>query len=517
MHRPNRILTSLEVGFPEGTLPSAFKLLCGKAHRAIDAVDEFPFEGDQFDVVLLNGACLAEKIVREAHRVLKNDGLLYLSSEASGCPQVHETADGLYRTYLRHGFDLLSFEAPPWWRFGFGDQRITACARKKRWVETHGIAGASKLSFASAFAAFLVPVALWAGEPPQTEGGAAVIRLLNSRTAGSPRSYEEAAKTVLADAEAGRPLQQFVVGIVSRDPAAPEAVRVGREKGQAFLDASREKIRMLAEQRANPLAWYLLSLENNDISLLKRAADGGNVQALNAWGTITLTPVFKGEVTDSNKVAQAFSAAFKSFKFAADQEDPNGLYNTGLCYLNGYGCSPNPSLAYKCFVSAADAGHPEAINNLGGFYRDGVVVQKDLRKAAECFEKSAGLGNAYGQLNYALALQHGEGVDRDAAKAYDWLGKAAAQGNPEAMCAYGMCHYTGTGVAKDFKVAFRWFSRSAERGFPPAMENLSSCYQKGEGVGKDMDLATVWKIRARANAGDATAAAWLRQNGYSLR
>jgi TPR repeat protein len=49
------------------------------------------------------------------------------------------------------------------------------------------------------------------------------------------------------------------------------------------------------------------------------------------------------------------------------------------------------------------------------------------------------------------------------------------------------------------------------------MDNLGSCYERGTGVAKDPVLSTVWKVRARAARGDRNAAAWLSQNGHSLR
>ena len=49
------------------------------------------------------------------------------------------------------------------------------------------------------------------------------------------------------------------------------------------------------------------------------------------------------------------------------------------------------------------------------------------------------------------------------------------------------------------------------------MDNLAACYERGDGVAKDMMRSTVWKVRARAARGDRNAAAWLAQNGHSLR
>ncbi len=344
------------------------------------------------------------------------------------------------------------------------------------------------------------------------KSSAAIIRLLNSRAAGSPKEYVEAAKIVSADAAAGRPLQQFLMGVITTDRGLPDDLRISDEERKQYLARSRDKIRLLAEKKNNALAWYLLSVEKNDLGNLKLAVNGGNVQALNAWGTIKLTEALRSTTVDTNKLESVLVDCFNCFKKAADMGDANGLYNLGMCHLRGYGCLPDKHLAFKCFRASAEKGHPEAINNMGGFYRDGIVVRRDLVMATKFFERSAKLGNDYGLLNYALALQRGEGVEKDAERAVEYFKDAAERGNAEAMNAYGMCFHVGNGVEKDHTTAVRWFSAAASHGFPPAMENLSSCYELGLGVRRDTDAATVWKVRAMAARGDRNAAEWLRQN-----
>jgi len=340
----------------------------------------------------------------------------------------------------------------------------------------------------------------------------AIIRLLNSRAAGSPKDFAEAAEIVSADAENGRPLQKFVIALVSRDADLPGRLRLKPDKRREYLDQSRDKIRKLAEEKGNSLAWYLLSLEKNDLKCLRRAADGGNVQALNAWGTILLTSKLQDTSVETNELAKVLVTCFEMFKKAADLGDANGFYNLGMCHLRGYGCDVDQELAFQCFRTGALKGHPEAINNMGGFYRDGIVVEKNLETAARYFEKSASMDNPYGLLNYALALQRGEGVEKDIKKALEMLKKSAQKGNAEAMNAYGMCYFTGDGVKKNEPEAVKWFRASAARGFPPAMDNLAACYDRGLGVRKDEKEGLVWKVRGMAARGDRNAAAWLTQN-----
>ena len=216
----------------------------------------------------------------------------------------------------------------------------------------------------------------------------ALIRLLNSRAAGSPRGYAEAAAEVAKDAAAGKPLQCYVLAIISRDPKAPPAARLDAATREKYISSTRGRIEKLALAKNNPLAWYLLSLDTNDTNLLQRAALGGNVQALNAWGSLLVGRALHGGY-GTNEVAEIFTQAFDCFKKAAGEGDANGLYNLGTCYARGIGTKRDDEMAFNCFRNSAENGHPEAINNIGWFFREGRIVKKDLELATKWFEKSA--------------------------------------------------------------------------------------------------------------------------------
>ena len=190
----------------------------------------------------------------------------------------------------------------------------------------------------------------------------AVAVMLNSPSACSVRTYEVARETVEREAAAGKPLQQFVIGVTTDD----------KKLAKRYLDVSRERIRYLAAQKDNPLAWYLLSLETNDLKLLRRAANGGNVQALNALGTIVTSEAFdKKNGVSTNDIEVILKKSFDYFRRAAMQRDPNGYINLGTCYLRGFGCRQDLKMAFDCFKAAAEAGHPEGMDNVSACYQFG--------------------------------------------------------------------------------------------------------------------------------------------------
>ena len=339
----------------------------------------------------------------------------------------------------------------------------------------------------------------------------ALVRLLNSRASGSPKGYADAAAEVAAAAAEGKPLQRFVLAIVSRDKDAPEAARIDDATREEYLNSTRGRIEKLAMRTNNALAWYLLSLDRNDTNLLQRAALGGNVQALNAWGAMLVNnAVMLGGST--NEIDRALGEALGYFKQAAGRGDANGLYNLGMCHARGLGTPRNDEKAFDCFRNAAEKGHPEAINNIGWFFREGRIVKKDLELAMKWFRKSAEYRNAYGEYNYGLALHRGEGIRKNDRLAAEYFKRAAMGGCIEAVNSYGLALLRGEGVEKNVMEAMKAFESAASAGFPPAMENIAACYQKGDGVKADEKKAMLWRIRSKAARGDRAARAWLLQN-----
>ena len=196
----------------------------------------------------------------------------------------------------------------------------------------------------------------------------AVAVILNSPSASSVRTFDLARETVEREAAAGKPLQQFVVGVTTDD----------KQLAKKYLKASRGRIRYLAAQKDNPLAWYLLSLETNDLKLLRKAAAGDNVQALNALGTLATTEAFeKKNGVSTNDLEVILKKSFGYFSRAAAQRDPNGYINLGTCYLRGFGCDQDLKKAFECFKSAAEAGHPEGMDNVSACYQFGHGVAPD--------------------------------------------------------------------------------------------------------------------------------------------
>ena len=132
MHQLKEIRTSLEVGFPEGSVPEAFTRLRGRQTRAIGALTEFPYEDGQFDAVLMDGGSVSAKTVKEAHRVLRPSGRLYFIVPERTKSQDGYTLPDIYKI-VRDGFNITEVSRPAWWFFGTRGRTISICATKKAW------------------------------------------------------------------------------------------------------------------------------------------------------------------------------------------------------------------------------------------------------------------------------------------------------------------------------------------------------------------------------------------------
>ena len=132
MSRLKEIRASLEVGFPGGEIPEAFSRLRGRETRALGAVSEFPYEDAQFEVVLMDGAVVSRKSVKEAHRVLKPAGRLFFTVREKTKAQDGFALPDIY-SIVRDGFDITEVSRPPWWLFGLRGRTISICAKKKNW------------------------------------------------------------------------------------------------------------------------------------------------------------------------------------------------------------------------------------------------------------------------------------------------------------------------------------------------------------------------------------------------
>ncbi len=144
--RYKRIRCGLDVGFNDETVSMRLREFRGGVWMSIDARAEFPFENEQFEVVVMEGKFASREIVREANRVLKPEGCLFFTVPERTSRQAGYTLPEIYKM-IREGFNILAVRRPKWWFFRRQGRTLTVCARKKAWREHKGFIRAGSLPF----------------------------------------------------------------------------------------------------------------------------------------------------------------------------------------------------------------------------------------------------------------------------------------------------------------------------------------------------------------------------------
>ena len=80
------------------------------------------------------------------------------------------------------------------------------------------------------------------------------------------------------------------------------------------------------------------------------------------------------------------------YQLAAEQGDPDGIYNLGYSYYYGEGVEQDYEKAWDLFQQAAELGQPSAIFSLGECYYEGNAVEKNLEEAAVWYQKALDAG-----------------------------------------------------------------------------------------------------------------------------
>ena len=119
-----------------------------------------------------------------------------------------------------------------------------------------------------------------------------------------------------------------------------------------------------------------------------------------------------------------------SFEFICDRAckgDPEFQNSLGEYYFSD---QENYDLAFEWYKKSADNNNPEGLFNLGQCYENGFGVEQDLEKALECYKSAAIKGNADAQYKLALVYIDSDYVKEDLNLAMSYCKKAAENGYP---------------------------------------------------------------------------------------
>ena len=128
------VRSGLDVGFVDESVTEALRAARGGVWMSVNDGSDLPFDNEQFEVVVMNGAVVSPVTVKEANRVLREGGVLIFSVPERTRTQEGFSLPEVYRM-IRGGFDIVELDRPGWWWFGFKSRTLTVTARKKAWRE----------------------------------------------------------------------------------------------------------------------------------------------------------------------------------------------------------------------------------------------------------------------------------------------------------------------------------------------------------------------------------------------
>ena len=279
------------------------------------------------------------------------------------------------------------------------------------------------------------------------------------------------------------------------------------ETPEVTLQQAIDKVRDLADKGNDKDAIYAMgflmqqSQQQNALAeamtYYKRAADAGQLQAMNNYGFI---------LAGSSQEVEKTKEGLEFIKKASDGGLNAARRNMAAIYLNGLGGEErNPDAAVELLEKAAGEGDGQAQFELAQFYLElGGPEKVDDDKAWEWLNKGAEAGNANALATLGSVLFDGKTfgarkIEADPKAAVEKFTKLAEQNVPAGLRTMGELHASGlAGVEKDFTKALDYFSRAAQGNDAAAQVVLAGYYDKGV----DLDPADQ-KIDVAPNAAAA--------------
>jgi len=117
------------------------------------------------------------------------------------------------------------------------------------------------------------------------------------------------------------------------------------------------------------------------------------------------------------------------YKKAAELNNVEGLYNTGVMYMNGRGVEKNYKKAMKCYKKALKGGYDNALTNIEYMVGNGLGDKADMEEVVNYYKIAAEKGVLVAQFNLGLIYYMGESIEKDKIQAYKYWMMAAKQGN----------------------------------------------------------------------------------------
>ena len=249
---------------------------------------------------------------------------------------------------------------------------------------------------------------------------------------------------------------------------------------------------------------------NNDVFQKLLQLDNKEINSLIGYLLVLLTIKYNNGIDSSIFcLTPTFETKQDELLYYAECGDDNKQVELARFYFN----QKVYDEAYKWYKAAADQGNPDGINGLGCCYKCGGSVEKDEKYAVQLFSKAADMGSIHAQLNLAMAYYTGNGIEGDFNKAFLLFKKLAEKGEARAQYFVGnylMHNHLGaiswhTISKRDTKEAFKWFEKSALQGHSKAQQKIGMFFETGtDPCIRNIKKAFEWYLKS-ANQGNTEA------------
>lgn len=305
------------------------------------------------------------------------------------------------------------------------------------------------------------------------------------------------------------PIDGISANIFSKDN--PEILNYSLEKSNQELPLPLGKYIVTCisvpdgHDKFQPVSFVIKASDDNKIYkriILENNGDGSNERILEGETLVDADMLFEQGCEAykySKKDKTAYSKAFQLFKKAADLGNVEALNSLGNMYCRGDGIPKDYKKAFELYEQAAEQGSGWAMYNLGLMYSDGMGMRADYLKAVELYEKAADLGVSNALNNLGIMYAQGQGVAKNIQKAIELYEKAAEQGCGLAMYNLGYLYFIGEGVKIDHEKAVEFYEKAIECGLDELKTEvekikykLGEMYFYGRDVNKDYNKALRW-------------------------
>lgn len=183
------------------------------------------------------------------------------------------------------------------------------------------------------------------------------------------------------------------------------------------------------------------------------------------------------------------------FKKAAEQNEGEALLQLGLCYKEGIGGLPKDfKKAFEYTKQSADAGCEQGMYETGMDYLQGIGTDVDIAEAARYISAAAekDIVDAYkimGDIYVFMAASDTENSATYYADAVRWYQKAVDAHSYSACSSLAWMYLVGRGVAQNESKAYSLYRQAAEADDAVGYAGLGRCYEEGYHVVKDISKA----------------------------